>query len=454
MKTDGPETVRIDWHLTSGVWFILDALVGFLVVHVAFLMSAVMGRTFPDAPFQHARPYEAAIYFAVLLPVLAHVFELHNPLLPRQFWSILGRCVGVALVATGLLAVTVFGVLYQQIGRLILLQMVLYVPLYMFTARFLIWQQSEQRKRRILLLGSSPAVRNTRALIEQSLLPFEVFVIDEKPAVSAQRQPLQEYCREMLIDEAVTCDIRGMDSRTMEDLVGCLSLGVLVSEQACFVERNFLMVPVEDIRQEWFLQADLQWLHSLYEPVKRWLDILVALAGMLIFSPLMLLAVVAVKLEGWGPVFYSQMRVGTFNRPFRIWKLRTMQVDAETDGAQWAIAGDERVTRMGRILRKSRLDEIPQFWNILRGEMSLVGPRPERPEFVEKLSRSIPFYSQRHLVKPGLTGWAQINYRYGDSAEDALTKLRYDLYYIKYASLGLDLQIVLRTIGVFMRGGR
>ena len=166
------------------------------------------------------------------------------------------------------------------------------------------------------------------------------------------------------------------------------------------------------------------------------------------------LAALAVKLESRGPIFYSQIRTGLHNQPFKIWKLRTMRADAEKDGPQWARGKDHRVTRIGRFLRRSRLDEVPQFWNILKGEMSLVGPRPERPEFVEKLSREIPFYNPRHLVKPGLTGWAQINYPYGASSEDSMNKLKFDLYYIKHASPGLDLQIMLRTIGAMMKGSR
>ena len=169
---------------------------------------------------------------------------------------------------------------------------------------------------------------------------------------------------------------------------------------------------------------------------------------------MILLAALVVKLESKGPAFYSQVRVGRFNRPFRIYKLRTMVNNSETSGAQWATKNDSRITAVGKFLRKTRLDELPQFWNVLKGEMSLVGPRPERPEFVEDLGKEIPFYLQRHLVKPGLTGWAQINYPYGASVEDSYNKLTYDFYYIKNASMGLDLQIFLRTTGTVMKGSR
>src|SRR3989449_767559 len=163
---------------------------------------------------------------------------------------------------------------------------------------------------------------------------------------------------------------------------------------------------------------------------------------------------IAIKLESRGAVFYSQTRAGLHKQTFRIWKLRSMRVDAEKEGPKWGGGADERSNRIGKLLRLTRLDGVPQFWNIVRGEMSLVGPRPERPEFVEKLAKKIPFFNQRHLVKPGLTGWAQINYPYGASTEDALNKLKYDFYYVKNASLGPDAQIILRTIGAAMKGAR
>ena len=273
-------------------------------------------------------------------------------------------------------------------------------------------------------------------------------------AILGTQLSLKEHCLGLHIDEVVACIGRKISEAAMAQLMECLSLGVRVSDYANFVERNFYQVPVENIRGEWFLQADLELTHPLYLGVKRGIDIAAAILGLAMAGPVLLLAAIAVKLEDGGPVFYSQMRTGLHNQPFRILKLRSMRLDAEKDGPRWARGRDGRVTRVGVVLRRTRLDEMPQFWNILRGDMSIVGPRPERPEFVEKLGLEIPFYNQRHLVKPGLTGWAQINYRYGANTEDAMNKLKYDLYYIKHASLGLDLQIILRTAGALMKGAR
>jgi len=229
---------------------------------------------------------------------------------------------------------------------------------------------------------------------------------------------------------------------------------VRVTDYSTFIERTFFTVPAEQIGAEWFFQINTSPDYALYRAAKRLADVVLAATGLLVAGPILLLAAIIIPLESPGPAFYSQLRVGQFNRLFRIWKLRSMRTDAENRGVQWAQKNDPRVTRLGRFLRLTRLDEAPQCFNVLRGEMSFVGPRPERPEFVEGLAQQIPFYQQRHLMQPGITGWAQINYPYGATPEDALNKLKYDLYYLKYASPLLDLQIMLRTIGVVMKGAR
>lgn len=185
---------------------------------------------------------------------------------------------------------------------------------------------------------------------------------------------------------------------------------------------------------------------------KRFLDLAISTFGIVVASPLFLLVALAVKLDSPGPVFYRQMRVGLRGQPYLIWKFRSMSNDAENGGPRWAQAQDPRVSRVGRLLRKSRLDELPQFINVLRGEMSLVGPRPERPIFVQALRTKIPYYDLRHSVRPGITGWAQIRFRYGASAEDSHTKLQYDLFYVKNMSFALDARILIETIRVVLLG--
>jgi exopolysaccharide biosynthesis polyprenyl glycosylphosphotransferase len=191
--------------------------------------------------------------------------------------------------------------------------------------------------------------------------------------------------------------------------------------------------------------------------IKRVLDTGLALVVLILTLPLFILVAIAVRLESPGPVFYSQERVGRYNKTFHIYKFRSMVTDAEKSNSPvWAQKNDSRITRVGQFIRKTRLDELPQLWNILKGEMSFVGPRPERPVFVKELEEKIPFYSQRHIVKPGLTGWAQIRYEYGASIEDALKKLEYDLYYVKNMSIFLDIMTIMETVHVvlFRKGSR
>jgi lipopolysaccharide/colanic/teichoic acid biosynthesis glycosyltransferase len=188
--------------------------------------------------------------------------------------------------------------------------------------------------------------------------------------------------------------------------------------------------------------------------VKRAFDIMTSLVGLVLLGPIMVLGMIAVKLTSKGPVFYRQTRLGRFGKSFEVLKLRSMVVDAERDGAQWSAAGnDPRSTRVGRVLRRYRIDEIPQLINVFRGEMSFVGPRPERPEFFKKLVREIPYFQERLLVQPGLTGWAQVNYPYGSTTDDARRKLEYDLYYMKHMSVFLDVFILLDTFSIIVRGG-
>jgi lipopolysaccharide/colanic/teichoic acid biosynthesis glycosyltransferase len=221
-----------------------------------------------------------------------------------------------------------------------------------------------------------------------------------------------------------------------------------------FYEQEFEKVYVSGLRDAWFWAYDPAQTKPIFFAFKRTLDVGCSLAGMLLFAPFAPIVALAIRLQDGGPAIYFQIRVGLNNQPFRIYKFRTMRLDAERDGAQWAREADSRVTWLGRLLRKTRLDEVPQFWNILTGEMSFIGPRPERPELVEQIEHRVPFYRYRHLIKPGLTGWAQVNYRYGASIEDARHKLAYDLYYMKYASIMRELHITLRTVIAMVQGAR
>lgn len=219
-----------------------------------------------------------------------------------------------------------------------------------------------------------------------------------------------------------------------------------------FNERVWRKINLNNINHIWFLSNIVSGKRSFYESFKRFFDFILSFILIPVLFPLGLLIALIIKIEGGGPIFYRQIRVGHKGKNFNLIKLRTMRTDAEKNGAQWTIENDKRVTKVGRFLRKTRLDELPQLVNILKGEMSFVGPRAERPEFHQLLVKEIPFYDRRYLVKPGLTGWAQINYTYGSSVEDTKEKLSYDFYYLKNRSLVFDIGIILKTANIVLAG--
>ena len=247
---------------------------------------------------------------------------------------------------------------------------------------------------------------------------------------------------------------RAVGARLHPQLVRLRFQGVEVMTPMAVHEVYAGRTPTELLDDEAILQMSQDCDIPMIERSKRVLDLLAAVVACTVFAPVAALTALCIKVTDWrAPVLYSQLRVGQFGQTFRIFKFRTMRVDAERGtGAVWASANDPRVTRLGRFLRASRLDEVPQFWNILQGDMSVVGPRPERPELVGRLADQIPYFHERENVLPGLTGWAQIRYPYGSSVEDARRKLEFDLYYIKHVSLSLDLQIILSTIRIVLFG--
>jgi exopolysaccharide biosynthesis polyprenyl glycosylphosphotransferase len=235
------------------------------------------------------------------------------------------------------------------------------------------------------------------------------------------------------------------------DLLASLTLaGVRVVRPQDWYERLLRRVRLDDLDEAWFLFDRPLRARWLYAAAKRLLDLAAGALGSLLVCLVVPLVALLVRLDDGGPVFFRQERVGRGGRPFWIWKFRTMRVDAEPDGPVWAARDDGRVTRVGRVLRRTRLDELPQFFNLLSGDMALVGPRPERPRFVAMLARSVPFYDRRHLVRPGITGWATVCFGYGDSVTDKWRSHEYDLYYLKHRSLWLDLEIVARTFLVML----
>jgi sugar transferase (PEP-CTERM system associated) len=269
---------------------------------------------------------------------------------------------------------------------------------------------------------------------------------------------LATYAATLGANEVVLALEERRKAMPVADLLHIRTLGMHVNEISTFLERETGRVDLRSINPSWLIFSDgFSSGRRLSSLAKRVFDIVVATLLLVLTLPFVMIGALAVKLESKGPAFYRQTRTGLYGAPFDILKLRSMRQDAEVAGkAVWAEKDDPRITRVGRIIRKLRIDELPQVWTVLKGEMSFVGPRPERPQFVAELGKKIPFYAERHVVKPGITGWAQINYPYGASIDDAKHKLEYDLYYAKNYTPFLDVVIILQTIRVvlFPEGAR
>jgi len=318
-------------------------------------------------------------------------------------------------------------------------------------------------RRRVLIVGVGwPAQTILEAIRQHAPDDYEVVgVVDEASPlhqddviidteIVGDGADLAHFAQELRVGEIILATSENVDGELFQAIMDCYELGIPIIPMPVVYEQLARMVPVRYVRGHWNVVLPLAG-RSPFDPyptLKRLIDIVLSLIGLLLFALLLPPLALVIVIDSPGPVFFSQQRLGRAGRPFRLTKLRTMTPDAERDtGPLWAVQGDPRVTRVGRLLRKSRLDEVPQLYSVLKGDMSLIGPRPERPAFVADLQEEIPFYRARLAVRPGITGWAQVNYGYGSTVDDQLIKLQYDLYYIRHRSLLLDGLILLQTVG-------
>ncbi len=326
---------------------------------------------------------------------------------------------------------------------------------------YLRWSDTRVATRRILVLGAGKPALKLEALAAQAngrraLEIVGYLPIDGAPETAGVRvladvASVEATARRYDIDEIVVAVRDRRACLPLTDLLACKLKGVKVVDLSTFLERESGRLEIDGLNPGWLVFSD-GFQQSPYKRVlKRAFDVAASGAVLLLAWPIMLVTALLIHLEDQGPIFYRQERVGEDGHTFKLIKFRSMRIDAEGNGVpQWAKQNDDRVTRTGRIIRKIRVDELPQVFNVLKGEMSFVGPRPERPYFVNQLNRSVPYYACRHAVKPGITGWAQVRYPYGASVEDAVQKLQYDLYYVKNNSLFLDVIILFQTLRVLV----
>ena len=414
-----------------------------------------------------------AIIFAVILLLALVSMGLYQ----RRFrFAVAGMILrlGVSLAATAITLVLLYYIVPKLfLGRGIFALTFLIAGLLIITVRILFIKTMDQDalKRRILVLGAGDNAAqistNLRRRADQQGFKIVgyVHVRGEHDVVSEDKilrpdVPLLALAKELYVDEVVVAvGERRRKGFPVHDLLDCKLSGIDVIDLQAFFERELGKIKLDILNPSWMIFSDGFNQGAAQSVEKRLFDIVISLILLGVSWPFMLLVALAIKIEGKGrgTIFYRQIRVGQHWKLFNVYKFRSMREDAEAGGkAQWAKKEDDRVTFVGKFIRKTRLDELPQIFNVLKGDMSFVGPRPERPEFVTTLTERIPYFAERHRVKPGITGWAQISYPYGASEKDSLEKLQYDLYYIKNYSLFLDLVIILQTAHAVIagKGGR
>lgn len=391
------------------------------------------------------------------------LYDFAERLSDRQLAIQLARALFLSGIA---LCAFYFVIPETQIGRGIFLLAFLFAAPGIVSWRLLLSQflKAGRFADRVLIVGSDQkAIDIAKETLARKHLGYRVVgFLDDDPAlqgvsilnprVIGTTQQACELARLHGVTRVIvaTNDFRGKVS--MDSLLACKTSGIRVQLAPGYYEELTGKIMIDGLRKSWLIFSDGFVVSRAVLFAKRLLDLTVASVGLLLATPVMLLVALAVRLDSPGPILFRQERLGRGKKPFTLWKFRSMHTDAEKNGAVWAVQGDPRVTRVGRFIRKTRLDELPQLWNVLVGDMSLVGPRPEREKFVRQLMEVCPWYEQRLVVRPGLTGWAQIKAPYASSFEESIEKLQFDLYYIKNLSIFLDLSILLSTARIVLLG--
>ena len=452
-----PINLHVTWPIIclAGV----DALVLFAAITTALSMRyTTLGNILVlDSPYL----LQVVIFVFVNTAFLSILGAFRKPILTNL------KAMTIIIIISHILSFTALTIIFYAfagtriwlsalIPALLLSQTGIFAVHYLFD-RFIAFRRF---RRKVLVLGAGEAASRVFRMMQSGHAPMTHCIgfvpIEDiaekvpKDALLLSDKPLPDLVLEQNVDEVVVALDERRNHLPIDILLECRLRGVLISQVSTFLEREQGCVELDTLYPSWMVFAPgFSATTGVQRPIKRVFDVVVGIVLLVLTLPLIVAGALAIIVEDTGPIFYRQERVGLNGRRFKLLKFRSMRTDAEDDGeARWAQTDDARITSVGRFLRRTRIDELPQIYNVLRGHMSLIGPRPERPEFVELLESEIPYYDFRHSVKPGISGWAQINYHYGASIEDAKEKLKYDLYYIKNYSLLLDLLVLLQTIRV------
>ena len=402
--------------------------------------------------------------YAVVVVIVSYLFNLYEFQQFNKFWRVAAKIVFATMVS-----LLILSALFYILPGIGFWRGVLLISLFLFAfsqmlLRWLIRKFSRASffANRILIIGAGPLAKKIADIVpfDQNMHSYIRFVActDNDPVVDpdlivGHMKNIDQIVQDYRPDKMVIALNERRGNLPLKEIMHSKLRGVEVYEATTYFEHVSGCLMVEEMHPSAFIFNQRFRMTPFMRSYKRLFDVILSGIGLLITAPFLPFIALAIVLDSRGPIFYKQLRVGENEHEFFVYKFRTMSDGAEKDsGAVWAQKNDPRVTRVGQFMRKTRIDEIPQLYNVLKGNMSFIGPRPERMTFVERLKESIPFYSTRHFVKPGVTGWAQVRYPYGASDEDALEKLRYDLYYIKNYSIGLDLKIILDTIRVVTSG--
>lgn len=449
------------WQLPLALLALMEAVLFFVAPWVAPLLGRAAGLPV-DAWEVH---WGTGLLFAAVLFVAMASTGLYNARQRSRLAGVLARVAASVLGGAMLIAILAYLMPTLSISRsqLLLTCTVAFAASFILRTVFEKLVDEDIFKRRVLVYGAGRRAASIaklrrrsdrRGFIVVGYVPAEGDEVDGVPADAklTVESDLLTLCRQKEVDEIVVA----MDDRRrqfpMDQLLECRLEGVDITDLVTFLERETGKVRLDVLNPSWMIFSEGFRQGRLHSVLERTFDIIASLFLLVLTLPIMIATALAIKITE-GPratIFYRQVRVGQYGRPFRLLKFRSMREDAERDGAQWAQKNDSRVTRVGAFIRMTRIDELPQILNVLRGEMSFVGPRPERPEFVEQLNERIPYYRERHSIKPGITGWAQLCYPYGSSEQDAAEKLQYDLFYVKNHSLLFYLAILVQTVEVIL----
>jgi sugar transferase (PEP-CTERM system associated) len=445
----------------------IEALLCFLALYAAVCIRFQVGlRGLPELAQQFGPLWPRGVAFSAIVVTSLLAFGLYNSRQRTQLSGMLARLLLALLVAACIFAVLFYVFPSRHLFRGVAAITVVLAVCAVLTSRLIFARVADEEifKRRVLIYGAgyaAAAITRLRRAADRHAFTLVGFVQPpgEERVVPSERLLSYEGDLCALSERlGVTEVVVAMDDRRrgfpIPELLDCRLAGIDVTELLTFLERETGRVHIDVLNPSWMIFSQGFKRDPLRLFSSRAIDLIASLGVLVVALPAMVLTFLAIKIEdGWqAPALYRQARVGLGGQVFRVVKFRSMRQDAELNGAQWAQHADPRVTRVGAIIRKLRIDELPQVFNVLRGHMSFVGPRPERPEFVAQLAEKIPYYVQRHCVKPGITGWAQLCYPYGSSEDDALEKLQYDLYYIKNNSLLFDLAILIQTAEVVLFG--